>query len=162
MDSTISMSCKSWKIKSKIYILWTRWGRNGSNGQYQRTPFGTLEGAKQEFDRVFKQKTGWKWNDLDNYCKLPKKYEIKRIGGKLLFKSHKKLKFSDKNFDFKKLKISIDDIDGMAKPKCDQGLIEFLKPLVTDDQLYKNLKSSKFPNALMLESSSKLLSLKYD
>ena len=141
-----------------LYILWTRWGRSGSYGQYQRTPFGTLESAKEEFDRVFKQKTGWKWKDLENYSKLPKKYELKRIGGKLLSKSHSKLKFSDKDFDFEKLIISIDDIDGMAKPKCDEGLIEFFKPLVTDNQLYNNLKNSQFSSSLFLESSSKYFS----
>lgn len=36
----------------KVYIVWTRWGRSGSTGQYQRTPFSKLEDAKREFMSV--------------------------------------------------------------------------------------------------------------
>lgn len=93
-----------------LYILWTRWGRSGSIGQYQRTPFSTLEQAKQEFNKVFKQKTGWSWKEVSNYVKLPKRYEIKRLGGKLLSKSDERLKFSNRDFDYNKLVISFDDL----------------------------------------------------
>ena len=36
------------KVK-QIYILWTRWGRIGEFGQFQRTPFPTLVEAQIEF-----------------------------------------------------------------------------------------------------------------
>jgi hypothetical protein len=45
-----------------VFIVWTRWGRSGTIGQYQRTPFPTLTEAKSEFSKIFKQKSGWAWN----------------------------------------------------------------------------------------------------
>ena len=70
----------------KIYILWTRWGRIGEIGQYQRTPFQTKEEAIKEFNKVFKQKSGAKWEEFDNnYVPIPSKYVIKRIGGEVIY-----------------------------------------------------------------------------
>lgn len=62
----------------KVYILYTRWGRIGSDGQNQQTPFATLEEAKKEFSKVFKEKTGNEWTtDIqDTFGKKPKKYQL--------------------------------------------------------------------------------------
>ena len=100
-----------------LYILWTRWGRTGTDGQYQRTPFNSLELAKNEFFKVFKQKSGWAWKDVKNYVKLPKKYELKRIGGKLLIKNDSKLSFSKRDIDYEQLMISMKDIESNVKQK---------------------------------------------
>ena len=63
-----------------LYIVWTRWGRIGSQGQFQRTPFKTAVEAVKEFKKVFKQKCGWAWEDVKiNYVKKAKKYDIKRF-----------------------------------------------------------------------------------
>ncbi len=37
-----------------VYILFTRWGRIGTHGQHQHTPFGTFEEAVKEFQKIFK------------------------------------------------------------------------------------------------------------
>ncbi len=52
-----------------IYILFTRWGRVGdyNGGQFQRTPFNTEYEGMEEFKKVFRQKCGWKWDDIQNY-----------------------------------------------------------------------------------------------
>ena len=134
----------------KLYILWTRWGRSGSIGQYQRTPFSTLEAAKQEFCKVFKQKSGWSWKEISNYVKLPKKYEIKRLGGKLLSKSDARLKFSNRDFDYNKVVISFDDLKDKVECKSNKGIIDFLKPLVDDNEMYNSLQNSKLWNSLLL------------
>jgi len=42
-------------------ILWTRWGRVGETGQYQQTPFSTIESAAAEFEKIFKSKSGNSW-----------------------------------------------------------------------------------------------------
>jgi len=44
-----------------LYILWTRWGRVGEDGQYQSTPFNTIEAACAEFEKIFKSKSGNNW-----------------------------------------------------------------------------------------------------
>jgi predicted DNA-binding WGR domain protein len=72
------------KVKD-IYILWTRWGRIGDVGQYQRTPFSTRLGAEDEFKKVFKQKSGAKWDDVQNYQAIHKKYKLKRLSGKVIY-----------------------------------------------------------------------------
>jgi len=76
-----------------------------------------LELAKNEFFKVFKQKSGWAWKDVKNYVKLPKKYEMKRIGGKLLIKNNSKLSFSKRDIDYEQLMISVKDIESNVKQK---------------------------------------------
>ena len=149
LDNFYSIQVLRDEVK-KLYILWTRWGRSGSIGQFQRTPFSTLEGAKQEFWKVFKQKSGWSWKEINNYVKLPKRYEIKRLGGKLLSKSDAKLRFSNRDFDYNKLIISFDDLQDKVEWKSDKGITQFLKPLVDDNQMYNSLQNSKLCNSLLL------------
>lgn len=62
--------------------------------------------------------------------KLPKKYELKRIGGKLLSKSDAKLKFSNRDIDYDKLVIPINDLDCKVQMKSPKALKDFIEPLV--------------------------------
>ena len=56
-------------------VLFTRWGRIGDTGQYQRTPFSNFHEAKEEFCKIFKQKTG---NDfVDTVLEKKKPFESK-------------------------------------------------------------------------------------
>jgi predicted DNA-binding WGR domain protein len=50
-----------------MYVLFTRWGRIGDRGQWQHTPFPNAEDAVKEFCKIFKQKTGNDWNNLDKF-----------------------------------------------------------------------------------------------
>lgn len=134
----------------KVYILWTRWGRSGSIGQFQRTPFGRLEDGKKEFLKIFKQKTAWAWKDIADYTKKEKKYDLKRIGGKLVSKNHLELKFSNADFQFEKLMISIDSLNQDVKMENPGEFKRFLKPLVNDINIYNSLRNANFSNALML------------
>jgi ankyrin repeat protein/predicted DNA-binding WGR domain protein len=59
-----------------IYIVFTRWGRVGTDGQYQQTPFSKLEEAKKEFSSIFKSKTGNLWEERLNFKKVDKKYRL--------------------------------------------------------------------------------------
>ena len=68
-----------------IFILWTRWGRIGDQGQFQRTPFNKLDDCIKEFKKVLRQKAGAKWEEIDQYVPVPKKYKLKRIGGKIIY-----------------------------------------------------------------------------
>ena len=47
--------------QNQMCVLFTRWGRIGDQGQYQRTPFSNFQEAKDEFCKIFKQKTGKYW-----------------------------------------------------------------------------------------------------
>ena len=62
-----------------LYIVFTRWGRIGEDGMNQRTPFNNLEEAKKDFCSIFKSKTGNDFNDLENFTRVKKKYDIAKV-----------------------------------------------------------------------------------
>ena len=47
-----------------MIVLFTRWGRIGDIGQFQKTPFGTKEDAIAEFKKIFKSKSGNDWANV--------------------------------------------------------------------------------------------------
>lgn len=63
-----------------VYILWTRWGPFGQEGQHQKTPFLTKEEAVTEFKSIFKSKTGNAWDlHRESFETKPGRYEIMKI-----------------------------------------------------------------------------------
>lgn len=62
-----------------LYVVFTRWGRIGEDGMNQRTPFTKIEEAQKDFCTIFKSKTGNDFMDLDNFSRVPKKYDIARV-----------------------------------------------------------------------------------
>lgn len=132
-----------------IYIVWTRWGRSGTDGQYQRTPL-KKEDAIKEFKRIFKQKTGFKWEEVKDYVKVDKKYTIKRIGGKLISNSKKALKFSNADFDYTKLLIPWEKLDSSVPMKNPEEFKYFIQPLTTDNNMMSNFTYSNFSRSLMV------------
>jgi ankyrin repeat protein/predicted DNA-binding WGR domain protein len=63
------------KLKD-LYILWNKWGRIGTVGQYQQTPFNTAAEACTEFEKIFRSKTGNPWASRDSFEKKHKKYNL--------------------------------------------------------------------------------------
>lgn len=59
-----------------MYVLWTRWGRVGDSGQHQKTPFPTADEAVNEFEKIFKSKTGNEWQERHNFEKKQGKYRL--------------------------------------------------------------------------------------
>lgn len=60
-----------------LYVLWTRWGSYGDEGQHQKTPYLTLEEAVAEFKSIFRSKTGNHWEDrLTNFQQKQGRYEL--------------------------------------------------------------------------------------
>jgi len=45
-------------VNRELYVVFTRWGRIGETGMNQRTPFHSAEEAKEDFNKIFKTKTG--------------------------------------------------------------------------------------------------------
>ncbi|CAK0799470.1 unnamed protein product, partial [Prorocentrum cordatum] len=58
------------------YFLFTRWGMIGDSGQYQSTPFESLEKASADFCKIFKSKSGNDWSARANFEKKPLKYQL--------------------------------------------------------------------------------------
>jgi predicted DNA-binding WGR domain protein len=63
-----------------LYVVFTRWGRIGETGMNQRTPFTKLEDAKEDYCKIFKQKTGGNnFEELDKFSRVKKKYNLTRV-----------------------------------------------------------------------------------
>jgi len=65
-----------WNPLQSLPILWTRWGRVGEDGQYQRTPFSTLDACTAEFLKIFRSKSG------NNFLEAHTRKTFKPIDGK--------------------------------------------------------------------------------
>lgn len=57
-----------------IFILFTNWGRIGTEGQFQITPFFKFEDCLKEFNMIFKQKTGNNYSERKDFVKKHNKY----------------------------------------------------------------------------------------
>ena len=111
---------------SRVYVLFTRWGRIGDSGQCQRTPFANLGEARLEFFKIFKQKTG---NDFAETClEKSKQFESKPRRYTLVkLESRTKLKLKDINF-------SLFDSNGNEANKA--SLIRYQNSLFQKSALY--------------------------
>ena len=58
----------------KVYILFTNWGRIGTLGQFQCTPFYNKDQCVKEFQAIFFEKTKNHYKNRDNFVKHNKKY----------------------------------------------------------------------------------------
>uniref|UniRef100_A0A158QL91 Poly [ADP-ribose] polymerase n=2 Tax=Haemonchus placei TaxID=6290 RepID=A0A158QL91_HAEPC len=62
---------------TNLWILFTNWGRIGmGRGEFQTTPFSTLDAAMKEFKSVWRSKTGQDWGLFSQFQVLPKKYRL--------------------------------------------------------------------------------------
>jgi len=67
------------ELNQDNFFLFTRWGRIGTSGQFQSSPFESLEKATSEFMKIFKSKTGNDWLSRDSFEKKPLKYQLHTI-----------------------------------------------------------------------------------
>ena len=58
-----------------LWMLFTRWGRIGEEGAFQKTPYGKQE-CIEEFEKVFFNKTKNEWKDRANFKKHWFKYQL--------------------------------------------------------------------------------------
>ncbi|XP_035402506.1 protein mono-ADP-ribosyltransferase PARP3 isoform X2 [Cygnus atratus] len=58
------------------YSTWSRWGRVGEVGQSKLTPFASLEAAKKDFEKKFREKTKNSWAARESFVAQPGKYTL--------------------------------------------------------------------------------------
>ena len=104
-----------------MYIVTTQFGRIGEEGANQRSPFNTLDEAKEEFGKIFKSKTGNNWEERNNF---------ERIKGKYMLLSYNKIQLKPnellKPFDYKKCpesKLDNTEIHDLLKAFTDNSII---------------------------------------
>ena len=104
-----------------MYIVTTQFGRIGEEGANQRSPFNTLDEAKEEFGKIFKSKTGNNWDERNNF---------QRIKGKYMLLSYNKIQLKPnellKPFDYKKCpesNLDNTEIHSLLKAFTDNSII---------------------------------------
>uniref|UniRef100_A0A8C3VNE4 Poly [ADP-ribose] polymerase n=1 Tax=Catharus ustulatus TaxID=91951 RepID=A0A8C3VNE4_CATUS len=58
------------------YSVWSRWGRVGEVGQSKLMPCASLEAAKKDFEKKFREKTKNSWATRENFIAQPGKYTL--------------------------------------------------------------------------------------
>ncbi|NXY51062.1 PARP3 polymerase, partial [Ceuthmochares aereus] len=58
------------------YSIWNRWGRVGEGGQSKLMPCASLEAAKKDFEKKFREKTKNSWEARENFVAQPGKYTL--------------------------------------------------------------------------------------
>ncbi|NWX30066.1 PARP3 polymerase, partial [Notiomystis cincta] len=58
------------------YSVWSRWGRVGEVGQSKLMPCASLEAAKKDFEKKFREKTKNSWAARENFVAHPGKYTL--------------------------------------------------------------------------------------
>ncbi|XP_076462850.1 uncharacterized protein LOC143295161 [Babylonia areolata] len=76
-----------------LYVLFTRWGRIGDTGQFQHTPFTSKEAGVKEFCKIFRAKSGNKWQEVKSFEQKPRKYRLVPAEERRPPKEQKKIKF---------------------------------------------------------------------
>jgi len=105
-----------------VYMVYTRWGRIGETGAFQKTPLGSKEEAAKEFEKIYKSKSGNEWSERHNFAKqkhkyVPTKLKKKGIGYKQLLRA----------FNYKEIK------EKTSLPKDIQKLMK----LIVDVSIYE-------------------------
>ncbi|KAL2299678.1 hypothetical protein Nmel_012523 [Mimus melanotis] len=58
------------------YSVWSRWGRVGEVGRTNLLPCASLEAAKKDFEKKFREKTKNSWATRENFIAQPGKYTL--------------------------------------------------------------------------------------
>lgn len=106
-----------YETNRKLFILFTNWGRVGTPGQFQQTPFFSKEEAVKEFSKIFKEKTRNEWASVGSFEKKYRKYNLVSITNR------RKYKQVLKPFDF--------DSAAMAKSRIPEILQDLMRALTS-------------------------------
>ena len=142
-------------LGKNIYIVTTQFGRIGEEGANQRSPFNTLDEAKNEFCKIFKSKTSNSWLDKNNF---------QRVKGKYMLLTYNKIQLSPnellKPFDYKKCKqsnLANNELQNLIKSFTDCSIIEkAFKDTGVDTEFFN---FSSLNKDILLKARSYLLSL---
>ena len=97
--------------------------------------------AQIEFSKLFRQKTGNKWEDVNNYNKLPKKYGLRRISGKTVYKTQnmKQWVSSEADVDLTDVFVDFDKHTDLKKSVLTKQELSFIKPLVNSASMLRKV-----------------------
>ena len=123
------------KSKTKLYLLFTRWGRIGDgDGEHQLTPYSSLEECRTEFCRIFCEKTGNQWEKTDQFETKPKQYTLIQLNERPL------QKYINVPIDFQQLQ---EDSQHLPSKLQSSSYKIFFKTLLNPEAIKINLDKSQ-------------------
>ena len=108
-------------LGKNMFIIVTQFGRIGEQGANQKSPFNTLEEAKNEFGKIFKSKTGNSWEQRNNFERKKGKYMLLTFN-KTKLKPNELLKTFDYN-KCPKSNIENKEIQNLLKNITDNSIL---------------------------------------
>ena len=131
-----------------VIVLFTQWGRSGTDGQFQHTPFGSFEEGKAEFCKIFKSKSGNKWEDRANFHKVKKKYRLVTYKQPVKVDNYlRPINYKDPTLIESKLD---KDIFKLIRRLCNSKIIQNVSTLYQFDEEvlpFRNLNTERLENA---------------
>ncbi|NXK59039.1 PARP3 polymerase, partial [Sylvietta virens] len=112
------------------YSVWSRWGRVGEPGQSKLMPFASLEAAKKDFEKKFREKTKNSWAARENFIAQPGKYtliEVQPGAGQ-------------------EVEVAVDTVDGGKV--CKQRVLPCTLDRATQDLVHLIFSSDMFQDAM--------------
>ncbi|XP_077182003.1 protein mono-ADP-ribosyltransferase PARP3 [Paroedura picta] len=85
------------------YSCWNRWGRVGESGQSKLSGFPSLEAAKKDFEKKFRDKTKNSWADRENFVAHDGKYTL--------------IEVQQGNEEEQEVTVKVDTVDGVKLSK---------------------------------------------
>ena len=104
-----------------VYVLFTRWGRIGETGAFQRTPFSTREEGEAEYRKIFREKTKNDWGT-----------EFKHVKGKYRLLTQNRKRVEHKQF------LQLFDLVKAPPARVEAEITSVLKQL-TDTNVYTSV-----------------------
>ena len=106
-----------------------------------------------EFAKVFRQKSGNKWEDVVNFESLPKKYKLRRLSGKNVYitKDMRQWETSESEIDMGKVLMNFAEHTNLKQSRLSEEEHDFIKPLVDSAYLIRRFKKQKFSDNLVFE-----------
>ncbi|XP_060095964.1 protein mono-ADP-ribosyltransferase PARP3 [Heteronotia binoei] len=88
---------------NESYSCWNRWGRVGESGQSKLSSFPSLEAAKKDFEKKFRDKTKNSWADRENFVAHDGKYTL--------------IEVQQGDEEEQEVTVKVDNVDGMKLSK---------------------------------------------
>lgn len=122
------------KTKTKLYLLFTRWGRIGDgDGQHQLTPYSSFHECQAEFCKIFNEKTGNMWENKNQFDKKPGKYTLIQLDKR---RTHK---YTNVPIDFQQLEDENQQISSKLESSAYKS---FFKTFLNSQAIRENIRNS--------------------
>ena len=102
---------------------------------------------------MFRQKSGNKWDDVNTFVNLPKKYKLRRLSGKNVYLTADMQEWQTEQSEVDMGKVLMNFSEHTSLKKSNLSAVEhaFVKPLVDSAYLIRRLKKQKFSDNLIFE-----------